>query len=82
MTESGKVIGLQETRNLADLLCRVLGDFGVNPTDVWQLRHKLFSINIMQISGCFKVDQRRWEQEGISNEIDGEKCKKMLGGRT
>ena len=81
MTKSGRVIGLQEVRNLADLLCRVLRDNGVHPGDVWQLRHSLFAMNIMQISGYFKVDQIRWEQEGIEKQFDGVYCKKMIAER-
>ena len=79
MSKSGRVIGLQEVRNLADLLCKVLRDNGVHPGDVWQLRHSLFAMNIMQISGYFQVDQTRWEQEGIASQFDGEYCKKMIG---
>ena len=30
MSKSGRVIGLQEVRNLADLLCKVLRDNGVH----------------------------------------------------
>ena len=51
----------------------------VHPSDVCMLRHSLFVMNIMQISGYFKVDQVRWEQEGIASEFDGEFCKKMIG---
>ena len=50
----------------------------VHPSDVCLLRHSLFVMNIMQISGYFKVDQVRWEQEGIASEFDGEFCKKMI----
>ena len=53
-------------------------DNDVHPSDVCLLRHSLFAMNIMQISGYFKVDQIRWEQEGIASQFDGELCKKMI----
>ena len=54
-------------------------DNDVHPSDVCLLRHSLFAMNIMQISGYFQVDQIRWEQEGIASQFDGELCRRMIG---
>ena len=51
MTRTGRVIGLQEVRNLAELTCTVLSDMGVAKSNVNLLRYRMSRINIMQVSG-------------------------------
>ena len=50
----------------------------LNEKDVNIIRHRLLKLNIMQISGYFQVDQRRYEAEGISHEIDGPFCMDLI----
>ena len=59
-------------------MCEVVRDHGLNEGDVNILRHRILQINIMQISGFFKVDQPRFERDGVSHEIDGQFCMDLI----
>ena len=78
MTRTGYVIGLHEVRNLADITCNAMLELGISARNVNFLRYRMTRINIMQISGYFEVDKRKFERDGVSNLIDGEYCMNLL----
>ena len=78
MTRTGHVIGLHEVRNLADIACNAMLDLGISSRNVNFLRYRMSRINIMQISGYFEVDKKKFERDGVSHLINGEFCMNLL----
>jgi len=77
MTRTGKCVGLQELRNLAEQIIRSMKEMGVQEKDIWHFRDVMFTLNINVLSGYFEVDEKRWTLDD-ADLIDKVKCDKVM----